>query len=54
MHVRTSNEWLIRQPPDNELDHVSSVLDDGDGIRVEHVLCVVAVDLKQFITYLHK
>ncbi len=43
---------LIRHSTDSELDKVSTVFDDSDGVRVEHVLSAVAIDLKQLITNL--
>ena len=48
----TSDESLLRHSSDDELDNVSTVLDDSDGIRMKHTLRAIAIDLKKLIANL--
>ena len=45
LYLLTAHKQFLSQSPDDELDSISSVLDDSDGVRVEHVFCTVAIDL---------
>ena len=49
----TSNKSLLWHSSNDKFDDVSSVFDDGDGVRVQHSLCAVTIDLKQLISNLH-
>ena len=42
----TSPGGVVRESPDYQLHHLSSVFDDSDGIRVQHALRGVAVDFQ--------
>ena len=48
----TSNEGLLWHSSDDELDDVSTVLDNGDGIWMKHTLRAIAIDLKKLIANL--
>ena len=50
----TSDKLLHRESANDELDNVTAVLDDSDGVRVQHALRAVAVDLQQLITHLQQ
>ena len=53
MYKLTSDEGFLGHSSDDELDNISTMFDDGDGIRVQHTFCVVAIDLQQLITNLN-
>lgn len=50
----TSQKELFGESPDDQLDSVPPVLDNGDGIGMEHALCAVTIDLQQLITNLYE
>ena len=52
MYELTSDKGFLRHSSDDELDKISTMFDDGDGIRVKHTFCTVTIDLQQLITNL--
>ena len=48
----TSDEGLLRHSSDDELNDISTMFDDGDGIRMKHALRAIAIDLKKLIANL--
>ena len=48
----TSDGGVFCHSPDSELNNISSMFNDSDGIIMKHILSVVPIDLQQLITNL--
>ena len=43
---------ILNRSPNDKFNSVASIFDDRNGVTVEHVLGVVAVDLQNLISHL--